>query len=173
MSEQQSDSVGAIAIRPATPADFPAIWAIFEPIIAAGETYEYDETLTTEQAQEIWFNSQTLTVVAEAQGNIIGAYKLKPNHAGRGSHIANGSYIVAAHCRGQGIGRQLVEHSLEMAIARNYRAIQFNIVVSTNIGAIKLYEKLGFQILGTIPQAFNHKTLGYVDTHVMYRSLKD
>lgn len=170
MSEQPSKA--AIAIREATRADFPAIWSIFQPIIEAGETYEYDETLTPQQAQEVWFNPKTLTIVAEIQGQLIGAYKLKPNHAGRGAHVANGSYIVAAHCRGQGIGRQLVEHSLEMAIAHNYRAIQFNIVVSTNIGAIKLYEKLGFHILATIPQAFNHKTLGYVDTHVMYRSLK-
>ncbi|MEM8641318.1 MAG: GNAT family N-acetyltransferase, partial [Cyanobacteria bacterium P01_G01_bin.54] len=126
-----------------------------------------------EQAQTIWFNPQTHTVVAELEGKVVGAYKLKPNFAGRGAHVANGSYIVAAGLRGQGIGRQLVEHSLQTARRRGYRAMQFNIVVSTNRGAIALYEKLGFQIMATLPGAFHHRTLGYVDTHVMYRRLVD
>ncbi|NEO83281.1 MAG: GNAT family N-acetyltransferase [Spirulina sp. SIO3F2] len=158
-------------LRTATPTDFAAIWSLFEPIIVAGETYEFDESLTAAQAQAIWFNPQTQTVVAEWQGQIVGSYKLKPNFAGRGNHVANGSYIVGMQWQGQGIGRQLVEHSLQTAIAQGYRAMQFNIVVSTNVGAIKLYEKLGFAIVATIPQAFNHRTLGYVDTHVMYRNL--
>lgn len=160
-----------LAIRVATTADFPAIWRIFAPIIAAGETYEFDETLTREAAYALWFGASTTAFVADLADTLVGAYKLRPNHAGRGSHIANGSYIVAPQWQGQGVGRALVEHSLQTATQQGYRAIQFNIVVSTNRAAIQLYEKLGFQILGTIPEGFRHQRFGYVDTYVMYRSL--
>ncbi|MGB0563540.1 MAG: GNAT family N-acetyltransferase [Spirulinaceae cyanobacterium] len=167
------EAIAPLHLRTATPDNFAAIWAIFQPIVLAGETYEFDESLTPEQARAVWLNPQTHTVVAELHGQVVGAYKIKPNHAGRGSHVANGSYIVADGYRGRGIGRQLVEHSLQTAREQGYRAMQFNIVVSTNKGAIALYEKLGFAIVATLPGAFRHRTLGHIDTHVMYRCLRD
>jgi L-amino acid N-acyltransferase YncA len=162
-----------IDIRPATENDFPAIWTIFQEIIATGDTYANDETFTAEQGRQMWLGPTVRTFVAWEADQITGAYKLVPNMPGRGSHVANGSYIVDAQFRGRGIGRQLVEHSLQTAKRLGYRAIQFNLVVSTNQGAVKLYQQYGFQILATLPQAFRHPTLGYVDAYLMHRSLAD
>ncbi len=162
-----------VSIRPATHQDFPAIWAIFHEIILVGDTYVNDATFTAHQAHQMWLGPTVQAFVTELDGRIVGAYKILPNMPGRGSHIANGSYIVDEAARGHGIGRRMVEHSLVEAKRAGYRALQFNCVVSTNQGAIKLYLDLGFAILATIPAAFDHPTLGYVDTHVMHRSLLD
>ncbi len=162
-----------ISMRPATEDDFPSIWRIFQEIIAAGDTYTQDETFSEHEARQLWLGPRVRCFVAEADGQVVGAYKILPNYPGRGAHIANGSYIVDAGLRGGGIGRLMVEHSLREASNAGYRAIQFNFVVSTNVGAIKLYEKLGFRTLATIPAAFRHDQLGYVDALVMHRSLDD
>jgi L-amino acid N-acyltransferase YncA len=161
-----------ISLRIATEDDFDAIWKIFHEIIVAGDTYVQDETFTAEQARQMWLGRGVYTVVACADGRVVGAYKLLPNTPGRGAHVANGSYIVDAGCRGQGVGRLMVQHSLREAKKAGYKAIQFNFVVSTNRGAVRLYEELGFQILATLPGAFRHKTLGYVDAYLMHRSLE-
>ncbi len=162
-----------IEIRAATGDDFPAIWRMFHVIIEAGDTYVNDESFTEAQGRTMWLGPTIATYVALDEGKIVGAYKILPNMAGRGSHIANGSYIVDAACRGKGLGRQMVVHSLGEAKRLGYRAIQFNCVVSTNTGAVKLYKDLGFAIVATIPEGFNHRTLGYVDTYVMHRPLND
>ena len=162
-----------IQIRPATEDDFPAIWAIFQEIIQTGDTYANDETFSGSEARQMWLGPTVRTLVACLDEEVVGAYKLVPNMPGRGAHVANGSYIVEAHYRGRGIGRQLVEHSLQEAKRLGYRALQFNLVVSTNQGAIKLYQQYGFQILATLPQAFRHPTLGYVDAYLMHRALTD
>lgn len=162
-----------ISLRPATEDDFPAIWRIFGEIIRAGDTYTNDLTFTEHEAHSMWLGPRVRTWVADADGQVVGAYKLVPNYPGRGAHVANGSYIVDANFRGGGIGRLMVEHSLREAKHAGYRAIQFNFVVSTNVGAIKLYEKLGFRILATIPAAFSHDELGYIDALLMHRSLED
>lgn len=160
-----------IEIRPATEQDFPAIWAIFQEIINAGETYVNDETFTEQHAHGMWLGPGVQTFVACSAERVVGAYKLLPNLPGRGSHVANGSYIVAAEYRGRGIGRLMLEHSLIEAQRAGYQAIQFNFVVSTNHGAVKLYQQYGFQILATLPKAFRHRSLGYVDAYLMHRSL--
>ncbi len=162
-----------IRVRPATEPDFPYIWAIFQEIIKAGDTYVNDETFTEYEAHQMWLGPTVETFVACIETHIVGAYKLVPNMPGRGAHVANGSYLVAAHYRGVGVGGLLVEHSLQEAKKAGYKAIQFNVVVSTNHAAIKLYENFGFQTLATIPKAFHHSTLGYVDTYLMHRSLED
>ncbi|HEY1016386.1 MAG TPA: GNAT family N-acetyltransferase [Herpetosiphonaceae bacterium] len=162
-----------ITFRPATDDDFPAIWAIFQAIIAEGDTYVQDETFAAEQGRQMWLGPGVLTMIALDEGQVVGAYKILPNQTGRGAHVANGSYIVRAGLRGRGIGRQMVVDSLRAARAAGYRAIQFNFVVSTNRGAVKLYEDLGFRILATLPEAFRHPSQGYVDAYVMHRWLAD
>lgn len=162
-----------INIRPATEQDFPSIWTIFQEIIKAGDTYVNDATCTEHEAHQMWLGPRVQPFVACINAQIVGAYKLVPNTPGRGAHVANGSYIIAAQHRGRGIGRRLVEHSLHEAKKAGYKAIQFNFVVSTNHAAIKLYEAYGFQTLATIPKAFHHDTLGDIDAYVMHRSLED
>jgi ribosomal protein S18 acetylase RimI-like enzyme len=49
--------------------------------------------------------------------------------------------------------------------------MQFNFVVSTNERAIRLWESLGFKIVGRLPLAFKHPTHGYVDALVMFQPL--
>ncbi len=162
-----------IDIRMATEEDFEAIWQIFHEIIIAGDTYVNDETFTAQAAHQMWLGPNVATFVASSAGRIVGAYKLTPNTPGRGAHVANGSYIVAANNRGSGIGRRMVEHSLHEAKQAGYKAIQFNFVVSTNQSAVRLYETFGFQILATLPKAFQHRTVGYVDAYLMHKSLEE
>jgi ribosomal protein S18 acetylase RimI-like enzyme len=100
-------------------------------------------------------------------------YKLGPNQVGRGDHVANASYMVSPAAQGVGVGRMLGEHSVAEARRQGFLAMQFNYVVSTNTGALKLWKKLGFCIVGTLPKAFRHQRLGYVDAYVMYQLLED
>jgi len=102
---------------------------------------------------------------------MLGTYYIKPNQPGRGSHVCNAGYIVSSEARGKGLGKELCLHSIEEAKKLGYKAMQFNIVVSTNEGAIKVWKKCGFKIIGTLPKVFNHKELGYVDAFVMFREL--
>ncbi len=162
-----------ITIRPATRADFPAIWKIFREIMLAGDPYVNDESWTEEQTLEMWFGPKVQTYLALDGDQVVGAYKILPNMPGRGSHIANGSYIVDAKVRGKGLGRIMVEHSLREAKRSGFIAIQFNCVVSSNVHAVHLYHSLGFVTLATVPKGFNHAKLGLIDSYVMYRSLDD
>ena len=109
--------------------------------------------------------------VADLDGRVAGVYKLVPNHEGRGAHVANASFMVAPPAQGRGVGRAMGEHCLREAARAGFRAMQFNLVVSSNAPAVRLWQKLGFEIVGTLPRAFNHARLGYVDAYVMYRSL--
>jgi predicted N-acetyltransferase YhbS len=152
-------------IRPALPTDNAAIWQVIGPVIRAGETYALDPGLSQADALAYWMGHQTF--VAEDQGAIVGTYYLRPNQAGGGSHVCNCGYISVA----PGVGRQMAEHSLEQARAKGYRAMQFNLVVVTNIRAIRLWQSLGFETVGTLPGAFRHPSQGYVDALVMYRAL--
>jgi RimJ/RimL family protein N-acetyltransferase len=109
------------------------------------------------------------TFVVEADGKIVGTYFIKPNQPALGSHVANCGYMVHPAMRGKGVGYTMGLHSVGKARKLGYKAIQFNIVVSTNVVAVRLWEKLGFSIVGTVPQGFHHKELGYVDTYIMHR----
>ena len=111
------------------------------------------------------------TFVAEMDGKILGTYIIKPNQIDRGNHIANCSYMVHPNVQGKGIGKQLCQHSIEFAKESGYFAIQFNMVVSTNVGAVKLWEALGFRIIGTTPGGFRHPSIGLVDTYIMFQKL--
>lgn len=158
-------------IRRAIKSDFHSIWNIFKVVIEPGDTYVFDSNTSRDDAFLYWFGAGVLSYVAEEKGQIIGMYKLVANQRDRGSHVANASFMVDPTCHGRGIGRAMGLHCLQEAKNLGYLAIQFNFVVSTNHAAIALWQKLGFSIVGTLPKAFNHKTLGYVDAYVMYRLL--
>jgi L-amino acid N-acyltransferase YncA len=160
-----------LQIRTATESDRDAIWAIFEPIIRAGETYALPRDSTRDQALAYWFEHAHSVYVAEDDGQVVGTYALRVNRHGGGSHVANCGYLVASGARGRGVGRAMCQDSLRRASAAGFRAMQFNFVVSTNERAVRLWQSCGFEIVGRLPQAFQHPTLGFVDALVMYRSL--
>lgn len=158
-------------IRKATKEDYEAVWSIFDSVIQQGETYAYEAVSKTD-LHSLWFAPGMKTYVAVESDKVLGTYILKPNHAGRGSHIANASYLVKEASRGKGIGDALCKHSTQTARELGYGGIQFNLVVSSNTSAVALWKRNGFQILGTIPKAFRHKKLGLIDAYIMYLDLK-
>lgn len=158
-------------IRRINSADFFRVWELFKQVIDERIYYTYDENTSREYIEKNWINAENLIYGAEIDGQIVGAYIIKPNQPGHGAHIANAAYMVDNRFRNHGIGRKLGEHSLITAKAAGYRAMQYNFVVSTNVGAVKLWQSIGFQIIGTIPEAFHHFEKGYVDAHIMYRKL--
>lgn len=158
-------------IRSAAEADWPAILAIVKPVLAAGETYAIDRDLDDEGVLAYWLMPAHEVFVAELDGQIVGTYYLMHNQRGGGAHVANCGYMTAPAARGRGVARAMCLHSLNQARERGFRAMQFNHVVSTNTGAVALWQKLGFDIVGTLPGAFNHPIHGYVDAHVMFRTL--
>jgi len=182
-------------IRVATNADRDAVWIIFHETVLPGDTYAFDPNMSREEALAYWFRADTHTYVAEefcqsiakAAGfpgtatpsptvsrqdrNVVGSYILRPNQSGGGAHVANAAFMVAANARGHGVGRRMAEHCLSEARRMGFLAMQFNFVVSTNTRAIGLWKQLGFKIVGTLPGAFRHPEKGYIDVHVMYRSL--
>ena len=143
-------------IRGATEADREAIWKIFHEVVAAGDTYALDPNMSREEAMAYWFRADTHTHVAEKDGRVVGSYVLKANQSGAGSHVANAAFMVASDAQGAGFGRRMGEHCLIEARRLGFRAMQFNFVVSTNTAAIRLWEQLGFAIVGTLPGAFRH-----------------
>src|SRR5262249_37739920 len=139
-----------IQIRPASPADRPAIWAILQPIFAAGETYTVPRDLTEAQGLDYWFQEGHEVLVAEEASETVGTYFLQANQRGGGSHVANCGYITASPATGRGIARAMCLDSLERARAAGFRAMQFNFVVSTNERAVRLWQSLGFEIVGRL-----------------------
>ena len=186
--------LASMKIRPATEADRDAIWNIFRQVVVAADTYALDPNMSHEDALAYWFAPATHTYVAEVDAEfrgeavpfprtptpspiagaslvIVGTYILRPNQAGGGSHVANAAFMVSASARGRGIGRAMAEHCLSEARRLGFRAMQFNFVISTNTPAIRLWQDLGFNIVGTLPGAFHHPETGYLDVYVMHRSL--
>ena len=160
-------------IRKATEYDFDGIWSIFQAVVSKGDTYVFSPQASRQDAFEYWFGPGVTSYVAELDGRIAGMYKLIPNQRDLGSHVANASFMVSPDARGKGVGVALGRHCLEAARKAGFKAMQFNFVVSTNTGAVELWKKLGFKIVGTLPGAFRHMTLGFVDAYVMYRLLHE
>lgn len=159
-------------IREATAADWPQIWPFLREIVRAGETYTWDRDVTEERARKMWMATPPArTVVADDDGVVVGTAKMGRNHMGPGSHTANASFMVHPDHSGRGIGRAIGEHVLDQARADGFRAMQFNAVVSTNLRAVGLWESLGFEIIATLPEGFEHAKLGYVGLHIMFRKL--
>jgi L-amino acid N-acyltransferase YncA len=166
-----SEETTALHIRPATPADHPAIWSILEPVIRAGETYALPRDMTRADAIAYWTGADKETFVAEGEGRIIGTYYLRANQPGGGAHVANCGYMTATDATGRGVARRMCEHSLDRARELGFRAMQFNLVVSSNERAVDLWSRLGFATVGRLPEAFLHPRFGYTDALVLYRAL--
>jgi len=162
-----------MTIRPAVESDFVAMWPIFQQVVSDEATYVFAADTSYEDAFAYWFAPGVVSYVAEDDGQIVGMYKLIPNQRDLGSHVANASFMVSPGHSGKGTGQKLGRHCLQEAKKAGYQAMQFNFVVSTNKPAVALWEKLGFSIAGTLPKAFRHKSLGYVDAYVMHRFLTD
>ena len=158
-------------IREATAADWPAIWALFREVVAAGDSFAYDADTPEEVARKLWVEPPAVAFVADDGGRVVGTYYLRPNQPGRGAHVANGGYMVSAAHRGRGLAAVLCEHSVETARRLGYRAMQFNFVVATNAAAVRAWERHGFAVVGRLPRVFRHAELGAVDALVMFREL--
>jgi ribosomal protein S18 acetylase RimI-like enzyme len=158
-------------IRPATSNDAVAIWSIIGPTIRAGETYALPREMSQEDALAYWMGPDRETFVAVDDEQVLGTYYLRANQAGGGDHVANCGYMTASAASGQGVARRMCEHSLQLARARGFGAMQFNFVVSTNARAIGLWKSMDFVIVGRLPLAFRHPSLGLVDALVMFRAL--
>ncbi|QKW06442.1 GNAT family N-acetyltransferase [Streptomyces sp. NA04227] len=160
-------------IRVATAEDWPAIWPFFHRIVAAGETFTFPTDLNEEDGAGWWMLAPpNRTVVAvDEQGTVLGSAKMNRNQAGNGSHVASASYMVDPEHGGRGVGRALCQYSIDWAREQGYAAVQFNAVVETNVHAVRLYRRLGFEIVGTVPGAFRHPSEGDVGLHVMHLAL--
>jgi len=152
--------------------DWSRVWPVLQRTFASGDTYAFAPASTEAEIHDAWVAAPLATYVAcSDDGSIVGTYTLKPNQPGLGSHVCNCGYVVAVEARGKGIATAMCEHSQIEALRLGFRAMQFNLVVSTNEGAVRLWQKLGFRIAGTLPRAFRHVELGYVDAYVMYKEL--
>ncbi|WP_426309960.1 GNAT family N-acetyltransferase [Cellulosimicrobium sp. E-16] len=168
-------------VRDATTEDWPGMWRALEPVFRAGETYTYPRDISEADARAAWTGSPGARVLVAvstdpdatgvAQGAVLGTAKYLPNHPGAGSHVANASFVVGPDGAGRGVGRALARAVLDGARGDGYRAMQFNAVVETNERAVRLWESLGFAILATVPEAFDHPVHGLVGLHVMHRAL--
>jgi len=159
-------------IREYTDDDWPAVWAIFQEVVGARDTFVYDPEWSSDEARAIWVEPPPGHAVVACDGSrILGSAKMGPNRPGPGSHVATASFMVDQDARGHGVGRALGEYVIGWARKHGYAAMQFNAVVETNMPAVQLWQALGFEIIGTIPEAFEHAQLGRVGLHVMYRRL--
>lgn len=160
-----------IPIRDALPGDGDAIWAMIEPVLRSGDSYALPRDWSAAQALDFWLGGDHVAFVAEDHGRVVGTYYLRPNQQGGGAHVANCGFVTHPAESGRGIARAMALHALSLAARRGFRAMQFNFVVSANIRAIRLWESLGFAVVGRLPGAFLHPRDGYIDALVMYRSL--
>ncbi len=161
-----------IDIKPFEEQDWPSVWRIIEPVFRAGETYPYPPDISEKEAHQTWIVVPAATFVAvDANNDILGSYYIKPNQPGLGAHVCNCGYITAGEARGRGIASTMCVHSQVEAVDRGFRAMQYNLVVSKNEGAINLWKRHGFEVVGRLPQAFQHTQFGFVDAIVMYKLL--
>ena len=160
-------------IREATIVDWPNLWPIFSEVVSAGDTYAYPVDISREDARQIWLDKPDTTFLVEKEGEVLGTYYLKTNQDGPGKHVCNCGYMVSSRARGMGLATKMCQHSQDVARQMGYQAMQFNFVASSNEGAVLLWLKLGFEVVGTLPKAFNHPRQGLVDAFVMYKWLAD
>jgi ribosomal protein S18 acetylase RimI-like enzyme len=160
-----------LAIRAARSEDADAIWAILEPVLRSGETYSLPRDMDRSAALAYWFSDGNEVFLTEDEGHVVGTYFLRANQKGGGSHVANCGYLTAVAASGRGVARAMCAHSLDYAKKKGFRAMQFNFVLKTNQRAVRLWESLGFAIVGRLPEAYLHPVMGYTDAYVMYRML--
>jgi RimJ/RimL family protein N-acetyltransferase len=153
--------------------DWDSTWQIIEPVFRSGESYAFSPEISEDEAHKVWIEIPSATYVTLGNlDEVLGTYYLKPNQPGLGSHVCNCGYIVGENARGKGIASEMCVHSQQEAIAKGFRAMQYNLVVSTNESAIRLWKKHGFQVVGSLPGAYYHARLGYIDALVMYKQLQ-
>ncbi len=157
--------------RQATPSDSDALWELIKPIIREGSTYVFSPDSSEEKMVAYWLGEDKLTYVAESEGKIVGIFYLKANQPDRGAHIVNAGYMVSQEHKGKGIGKAMAEFSFYEAKRLGYQAMQFNYVVKSNTAAVSLWTKLGFEIVGEVPDAFSHPDLGLTNVLILYRKL--
>lgn len=168
----QSEVVSqTLNLRQARAEDALALSGLLLPVFQAGDTYTVDPTVTPDEAVSYWIAPGKQVFVAEVAGELLGTYNILRNQNGNGAHVCNCAYVTAPAARGQGVARRMLDHSLTTAQSQGYRGMQFNFVVSTNLRAIDIWTRAGFETVGRLPGAFNHPEHGYVDALVMYRSL--
>lgn len=160
-----------LEIRKAVEKDAPQIWEIIKAVISTGDTYIFAPDSSREKMLAYWFADEKKTYVALWENKIVGTFFLKSNQPDLGSHVANAGYMVAPEAKGKRVGRTMAEFSIEEARKLGYQAMQFNFVVKTNEAAVKLWLNLGFEIIGEIPEAFNHIENGLTNAYIMYRQL--
>jgi len=160
------------SIRTFQPSDWSEVWPLLRATFATGDTYSFAPDSPEDEIHRAWIEAPAASFVAcDADGRIAGTYFIKANHVGQGSHVCNCGYVVCARDQGQGLATLMCEHSQREAIAMGFRAMQFNLVVSTNERAVRLWSRLGFAEVGRLPGAFRHLKLGYVDALVMFKPL--
>ena len=160
-----------VGVRPFQDADWAEVWPLLRSTFAAGETYTFAPDIDEAEARRLWIDAPQATFVAVEDGRILGTYFIKPNQPALGAHVCNCGYVVAANSEGRGIAARMCEHSQRWAVEQGFRAMQFNFVVSTNERAVRLWERLGFEVVGRLPGAFQHHRLGFVDALVMFKTL--
>ena len=160
-------------IRAATGADADRVWALLQPVFRDGTTYAIDPAIEREDALAYWMDLPAVTYVVEDKGAIVGTYYIKTNQQGGGAHVCNCGYIVDEAARGRGLAAQMCIASQQQARALGYSAMQFNFVLESNVGVVKLWHRLGFATIGVIPRSFAHPKLGLVGAHVMFKWLDD
>lgn len=181
-----------LEIRKATEADKAEIWRIIKAVISTGDTYVFAPDSSEEEMLAYWYSPEKWTYVAiwaedeqqkpksagilsdvlhASSGEIVGTFFLKANQPGLGAHVANAGYMVAPEAKGKRVGRAMAEFSLEEARRLGFESMQFNFVVKSNEVAVKLWQNLGFEIIGEIPEAFKHAENGLINAYIMYRKL--
>lgn len=161
-----------ISIRPYTQTDAPALWALLEPAFRAGDAYAVDSGISEADAISFWTKRPKTVFIAQTD-RPLGTYFITPNQGGGGAHVCNCGFVTHPEARGQGLASEMLTHALKQAPRMGFSAMQFNFVVVTNIGAIRLWQRAGFDTVGRLPGAFRHPTKGYVDALVMYKSLSE
>ena len=160
-----------LEIRKANESDKPDVWRIIKTVIAGGDTYVFDPNAPEDEMMAYWFSPEKYNYVAALDGRVVGTFWLKANQPGLGSHVGNAAYMVSPEAKGQGVGKRMAEYSLEEAKRLGFTAMQFNFVVKSNAVAVRLWQSVGFQIIGEIPNAFRHKQHGPTNAYIMYREL--
>lgn len=160
-----------IMIRKYQEQDWAQVWGVLEPVFRLGQTYAFAPDMSETEAHKAWVEAPQQTFVAEAEGQVVGTYYIKPNQPGQGAHVCNCGYVVAGDQRGRGIAAQMCRHSLAQAGEMGFLAMQYNLVVATNLDAVHLWQKMGFEVVGRLPKAFRHPQQGLVDALVLYQWL--
>ena len=153
-------------IRPVEERDWSQVHDLVVEVAAAGETYAMDVPASVEETRAFWSGEHV--VVAEDGGALLGSAKMHANRPAQGSHVGTASFMVGSAARGRGIGRLMGEYAVDWHRSAGFEAIQFNAVVSTNEAAVRLWESLGFKIIGSVPAAFRLPDGSYADLHVMH-----